>query len=134
MTTIDPALRSALAAIVEGREVKRSRHALILDGKPCAGAFVEVLTRHGYRPATVASVAVPPGRRVPAFLLDRDTAWFGWVFWEKFTDRKQRKLFGSVVRDARGDWAVQIPPGRPTVIYVNEGLALDMDADRPASL
>jgi hypothetical protein len=126
-------LRSALDAIVLGVEVKRSKHDLRLDGRPCVDEFLAALARHGYRAATVAATAVEPGRRVPAFYLEGTTAWFGWVFWERFTPRKQRKLFGSAARNSAGDWEVQIPPARSVTVYVNPELGADFDPDRPSA-
>jgi hypothetical protein len=42
-----------------------------------------------------------------------------------------RKLFGSVVRNEKGDWAIQISPGSQKLIYANPGQALDMDIYHP---
>jgi hypothetical protein len=43
-----------------------------------------------------------------------------------------RKLFGSVVRKEKGDWAIQIPPTRDTIIYANVTLKSDMDIESPS--
>lgn len=80
----------------------------------------------------VQDAAVEPGERAPGFYIDKATAYFGWVFWEKFTQLKLRKLFGSVVRNNKGDWAIQIPPQRKTVIYVNMSLKTEMDIENPS--
>jgi hypothetical protein len=45
---------------------------------------------------------------------------------------KLRKLFGSVVRNAKGDWAVQIPPQRKTVIYANVIQKSGMNIENPS--
>jgi hypothetical protein len=127
-------IRSALAAIVEGRTVKRSRHDLFWKENDLSNEFIRVLQAHGYTPTTVGEVPVHPGQRVPAFYLDGPTAFFGWVFWEKFTGSRQRKLFGSVVRNIKGDWEVQIPPSRHVVVYANTSLVIEMDSERPSSL
>ena len=82
-------------------------------------------------PTTVERVDVRPGERVPAFYIDNTVAYFGWVFWEQFTSWKIRKLWGSVIKNERGDWDIQIPPTRITVIYANESLKLEMDIDHP---
>ncbi len=94
--------------------------------------FVESLRAHGYRSTTVGGVEISPGERVPAFYIQDNTAWFGWVFWEKFSQLKLRKLFGSVVRNEKGDWAVQIPAQRGSVIYANPALKTEMDIDNPS--
>ena len=124
-------IREALADIVDGRTVKRAKHELLHDGADLTPVFLEILGERGYRAVTVADVPVEPGERIPAFLLVGTTALFGWVFWEQFTSWKLRKLWGSVIKNARGDWDVQIPEARPTVIYANTSLKLEMDIDHP---
>jgi hypothetical protein len=42
-----------------------------------------------------------------------------------------RKLWGSVVRNKKGDWAIQIPPTKPTTIYANPLLKIEMDIEHP---
>lgn len=130
----DAKLHDALTDIVTGRGVKRARHELVLEGVPVVEPFIACLAEHGYRPTTVADVDVGVGERVPAFVIDGTTAWFGWIFWEKFTETKARKLWGSVIRNAKGDWALQIPPTKPTPVYANPAGKIDMDADTPIYL
>jgi hypothetical protein len=125
-------LREVLTDIIEGRIVKRSKHELTWGTRDVSPEFVELLEEHGYRPALVKDVKVDPGERVPGFFLDRRTAYFGWVFWEKFTRLKLRKLFGSVVRNEKGDWAIQIAEKRMTVVYANPDLKSEMDIDNPS--
>ena len=117
--------------IITGPGVHRSKHELTLDGKDVTFQFIAALKRHGYFPATVGEVEVQPGERVPAFFIKESTAYFGWVFWEKFTQWKLRKLWGSIVRNAKGDWAIQIPPNKPTAIYANGDLKIEMDIEHP---
>lgn len=125
-------LREVLSDIVEGKIVKRARHDLLWETRDLTVEFIEVLAQHGYRPTTVAEVSVKPGERVPAFYLDNATAYFGWVFWEKFTQLRLRKLFGSVIRNAKGDWAIQISDKRDTIIYANSSLKSEMDIENPS--
>ena len=124
-------IHDALCEIVEGRNVKRIKHDLIYEGRDLTQEFVAELQRHGYMPTTVDQVHVQPGERTPAFYLDSSTAYFGWVFWEQFTSWKRRKLWGSVIKDKRGDWDIQIPATRNAIIYANESLKLEMDIDHP---
>lgn len=131
MTTSERQLREALADIVDGVNVKRAKHDLVHDGADLTALFLEILAERGYRPLTVDAVKVEPGERVPAFLLLETTAFFGWVFWEQFTSWKIRKLWGSVIKNARGDWDIQIPASRATTIYANPSLKLEMDIDHP---
>jgi len=126
-------LHALFGAIIAGRDVKRSKHELRWGPRDLTLEFVESLERHGYRPMTVADVQAAPGERVPAFFIERGTAYFGWVFWEKFSRLKLRKLFGSVVRNRLGDWAIQIPEQRRSVIYANPARKLEMDIENPSS-
>jgi hypothetical protein len=128
------ALREALEEIVDGKSVKRGRHDLRWESQDVVNAFIQVLQDHGYVLTTVQDVDVCPGERVPAFYVFERTAHFGWIFWEKFSRRKMRKLFGSVVRNAKGGWAIQIPTARATALYANPGLKCEMDLDNPSTI
>ncbi len=125
-------VRAALAEIIEGRVVKRSRHQLKLDGRDVTFEFMELLRARSYLPMLVRDVPAEPGERVPAFFVEDGTAYFGWVFWEKFSQLRLRKLFGSVVRNQKGDWAVQISERHRSVIHANPGLKMEMDIDHPS--
>ncbi len=127
-------IRDALHAIIEGKRVKRIRHELSWDGKDLTGLFIDELVRSGYLPTTVGEVAAAPGERVPAFLIKDRVAYFGWVFWEQFTSWKLRKLWGSVLRDPRGDWTIQIPVSGRMCIYANEQGKIEMDIDHPPEI
>ncbi len=132
MTPIaDIRIRDAFRDIIEGRNVKRIKHELTHDGNDLTQEFIDELQRKGYLPGTVEQVNVQPGERVPAFHVDEGIAYFGWVFWEQFTSWKIRKLWGSVIKNKRGDWDIQIPATRTTTIYANELLKLEMDIDHP---
>ena len=131
LTDSEDRLLEALREIIEGKTVKRARHELIFKGKDLTAVFIEELGHLGYVASTVGGVNVSPGERVPAFLIQNTIAWFGWVFWEQFTSWKIRKLWGSVVKNEKGDWDIQVPETRPTTIYANESLKLEMDIDHP---
>lgn len=124
-------LRDALCAIIEGKIVKRIKHELTYNNKDLTPLFIEELTSRGYVSTTVSQVECQPGERVPAFFIENHTAYFGWVFWEQFTSVKLRKLWGSVLKNKKGDWDIQIPVTRQTTIYANETLKLEMDIDHP---
>lgn len=132
MGTLPEELREVLKDIIEGRIVKRAKHDLTWETRDVSLQFIEVLTSEGYVPAIVQGVDIQPGERVPAFYIDNTIAYFGWVFWEKFSQLKLRKLFGSVVRNTKGDWAVQIPEKRKTIIYANINLKSEMDIENPS--
>lgn len=125
-------LRPLLRDIIEGTIVKRSRHELRWDTRDLSLQFIEELKEAGYHQVLVKDIDIQPGERVPAFYIDDGVAYFGWVFWEKFSQLKLRKLFGSVVRNAKGDWAVQISEKRRSVLYANPALKSEMDIENPS--
>lgn len=121
----------ALDDLALGRGVRRGRHEIPgeLDG-----LLRERLAALGFAETTVGAVEVPVGVRVPAWLVSPGLADFGWVFWELFTEASRRKLFGSEVRNAKGDWEVQIPPSSPRRIWAGRHLAEAYDASRPVGM
>ena len=127
-------LQGILRDIIEGKTVKRSRHELRWNTLDVSLEFIDALSEAGYRHTTVEDVDIRPGERVPAFYIDEGVAYFGWIFWEKFSPLKLRKLFGSVVRNAKGDWAIQISGKRRSVIFANPELKSEMDIDNPSGL
>jgi len=105
-----------------------------MDGEDRRALFLEALRLEGFEAAPVRDVEVAPGERVPAFVVREDRADFGWVFWEKFTDRRARKLFGSVVRNRKGDWDVQLGAGSREEVYARPAGRMKVDSDRPSPL
>ena len=127
-------LQGALRDIIEGKTVKRSRHELRWNTLDVSLEFIDALKEAGYNQTTVEDTDVTPGERVPAFYIEDGVAYFGWVFWEKFSHLKLRKLFGSVVRNVKGDWAIQISGKRRSVLFANPALKSEMDIDNPSGL
>jgi hypothetical protein len=121
----------ALDDLILGRGVKRGRHALPggLDA-----LFRERLAALGFVETTVGAVEIRVGVRVPAWLVSPGVADFGTVFWELFTESARRKLFGSEVRNAKGDWEIQVPPSSPRRIWAGLHLAEEYDASRPVGM
>jgi hypothetical protein len=131
---LDKRLRDAFKEIIDGKTVKRSKHELLFGGVDVSNVFVDELDKKNYLPAIVGGVPCDPGWRIPAFYIEDSYAYFGWVFWEKFTELRLRKLFGSVIRDQKGDWEKQVPEGSKKTIYANTTLILEMDIDHPFEL
>jgi hypothetical protein len=131
---LDKRLRGTFREIIDGKTVKRSKHELIFAGIDVSNVFIEEMEKKNYLPATVASVRCGQGDRVPAFAIEELHAYFGWVFWEEFTERRLRKLFGSVVKNEKGDWAIQIPDGSHNIVYANAAQTIEMDIDHTFEL
>lgn len=104
-----------------------SKVELLYDAHDLTEIFIRKLQSLNFVPKKVKDVEVEPGFRVPAFYIKDYEAIFGWVFWEVFTETKKRKLFGSVIKDQRGDWKIQITEKNDEFIYVNENKKIEID-------
>jgi hypothetical protein len=100
---------------------------LLYEGKDLVEIFVKKLIDLNFQPKKVNEVNVEIGFRVPAFYIKNKTAYFGWVFWEIFTETKKRKLFGSAIKSQRGDWEIEITDKSDEVIFVNESKSIEID-------
>ncbi len=125
----DGEIIEALDEVIEGRSVKRFVHELVFEGRDLSAVFSGRLVKAGFVVTTVGQVEVGLDQRVAAFLLRDSKAYFGWVFVERFTERKSRKLFGSALKNRKGDWAIQIPFNSKETIYVRYSELLDMEMD-----
>ncbi len=125
----DREIIEALDEIIEGKKVKRYIHDLSFEGRDLSSAFVDRLLRAGFVETTVGEVEVGFDERVPAFIVRDSKAYFGWVFQERFTEKKSRKLFGSEVRNVKGDWAIQVPYNSHEKIFVRFADRLGMELD-----
>lgn len=124
-------LRETLRDIIDGKIVKRSKHQLVYEGEIVTSFFLEELQQMKFLPLHVGEIEIEKNERVPAFYIENNIAYFGWVFWEKFTELRLRKLFGSVVRNAKGDWQIQISPNSEKIVYANSTKKVLIDIDRP---
>lgn len=122
----------AMRDLARGR-VHRSRHDLAVDGSDTADIFRAVLAEEGYRPMKIRDVAIERGLRFPAFLIRGSIACFGHVFIEKFSEEEARTLFGSVVRDWRGDWEVMLTRRSAEVIWIDFNRPSPFDEDHPSA-
>ena len=125
---------AALRSFVRG-DFRRSSLQLVSDsGEDVEPHFRRVALEEGYAPKRVADVSPASGRRVPAFLVRNGRAWFGWIFDERFTDERRRRLFASVERDHESpqhDWRVILGVGSKEELLVNEGRSEAFDPNRP---
>jgi hypothetical protein len=122
----------ALRDLIRGDGVRRASHDLTLNGEDVTGLFHRILEKEGYVEMPVEDIPIQPGERVPAFFVADGKAHFGWVFWELFSPERKRKLFGSQVKNDKGDWAIIL--ARRSSVYASLQRKELMDVDRPASL
>lgn len=119
----------AINDIIMGKNVKRFVHDLRFKGEDLTSVFAGRLLSAGFIETTVGEVAVGFDERIAAFLLRDSMAYFGWVFNERFTGKKSRKLFGSAIRNGKGDWGIQIPSNSREKIFVRYSERLGMEQD-----
>ncbi|CUT03763.1 hypothetical protein [Candidatus Chrysopegis kryptomonas] len=100
---------------------------LTYDGNDLTKVFIRKLEELNFKAKKIKDVEVEPGYRVPAFYLKNDEAYFGWVFWEIFTENFKRKLFASAIKNQRGDWEIQITEDKEEIVYVNEMKKIEID-------
>ena len=125
-------VREALRSLIHGRGVRRASHSLLLDGTDTTPIFRETLIQEGFTPAIVDQVEICPGERIPAFFIDSGVAHFGWIFWEVFFPGRMRKIFGSITRNEKGDWAIVLGKGSRRPVYANATIKESMDLERPS--
>ncbi len=125
----DDKIVAAIDEIISGKNVKRYVHDLLFEGKDLTDVFAVRLVKAGFVETTVGEVQIGFEERVPAFLLRSSKAYFGWVFVERFTEKRSRKLFGSEARNRKGDWAIQIPFNSSEKIFVSSADKVGMEAD-----
>ncbi len=112
-------ISEVLDDIILGRGVKRSLHNLEYDQSIFTDLFISRLRLYKYTPMSLSQIDIPVGWRAPGFLIDGETAIFGYVFWEVFSDRHRRKIWASVVRNEKGDWKYILSENSSEVIFVN---------------
>ena len=123
-------LASAFDEIIEGKFVNRIVHDLNYEGRDFTRLFIVRLKLHGFIGSCVNQVELQFEERVPAFAIRDGKAYFGWVFIERFTEKKSRKLFGSLVRNKKGDWLIQISDKSREQVYVNCNFKSGMEGER----
>ncbi len=120
---------SAFDDIIAGKFVNRNVHGLDYEGLDFTSLFVERLRLNGFVEKCVAEIELGYDERVPAFAIRDMKAYFGWVFVERFSETKSRKLFGSIKRNQKGDWLVLITQKSSERIYVNNDKKSGMEEE-----
>jgi hypothetical protein len=122
----------ALRVLIRGDGVRRASHELKVEGRDLSDEFRSLLKSEGYEEIRVEDVPIRPGERVPAFHVDGGQAHFGWIFWELFSEKRKRKLFGSQAKNEKGDWTLVLVHNAR--VYASLSRIELMDVERPSSL
>ncbi len=122
------ALSEVFDDIILGRGIKRAVHELSFEGRDYRELFRQRLTANGFRETALRDIDVETGWRVPGFWLDKEgRAWFGYLFWEVFSDKHKRKIWGSVKRNRKGDWQIILPGNSRQKLFINPALRQEVD-------
>ena len=112
-------INEVLDDIVLGRGVKRTIHYLEYGEHIYTRLFIERLQFYRFRPILLKNITIRVGWRAPAFFISGKQAIFGYVFWEVFSEDKKRKIFGSTVKNEKGDWKYVLSENSQTIVFVN---------------
>jgi hypothetical protein len=123
---LEKELKEVFYDIITGK-VKRSLHQLTYQEKDYTNLFIFCLKEKAYFAVPLKSVDLEVGTRIPGFFLDDKTAYFGYLFWEVFDDRHKRKIWGSVVRNKKGDWKYILPGNSSKEVYLNTKKVQEID-------
>jgi len=123
---LEEELKEVFYDIIAGR-VKRSVHNLVYQNNDYTPLFILCLKDKAYLPVSLKSVTLEVGTRIPGFYLDNTMTYFGYLFWEVFDDRHKRKIWGSVIRDKKGDWKYILPGNSSKEVYLNINKIQDVD-------
>jgi hypothetical protein len=123
---LEAELRDVFNDIIDGR-VKRFVHHLIFQNKDYTTLFITCLKEKAYLPSPLKSVNIDVGIRCPGFFIKDSTAYFGYLFWEVFDERHKRKIWGSVIRNNKGDWKYILSGNSSNIVYLNQNKIQEVD-------
>ncbi len=106
--------------IIIGNGVKRSVHKLVYNKTDYSELFINCLQHNSFLPTTLKNIELEIGMRYPGFYIINSVAYFGHLFWEVFSNTKKRKIWGSVIRNNKGDWEYILPGNSSKIIYINK--------------
>lgn len=122
-----PQIKEIFNDIILGNGVKRSIHDLVFQNKNYTALFIDCLLDKSFIPMPLKSVSIEIGMRLPGFYIDDRTAFFGHLFWEVFSEGEKRKIWGSIVRNHKGDWKYILSGNSPKVVYLNMSAPQEID-------
>jgi len=113
--------------IIQGNGVKRFVHDLIMDDIDYCELFKTRLIRNNFFPKPLKEMSIKVGVRIPGFYIQDSTAYFGHLFWEVFNEQRKRLIWGSVLRNDKGDWKYILSGKSPHIVYLNQAQIQDID-------
>jgi hypothetical protein len=122
-------IAEALDELIAGNIVKRSKHSLLWEGRNITRIFIERLLKNGFNLQTVDHTNIDIGFRCPAFWIQHEWAYFGWVKWMKYDEGIYWKYFASEVRKPSGSSIYVYTSDDPEQIYVNDSIQEETDLE-----
>ena len=119
-------LKEVFYDIITGR-VKRYVHDLVFQKHDYTSLFINCLQDKAYLPRPLKEVQIEVGMRCPGFLVQDSVAYFGYLFWEVFDEKHKRKIWGSVMRNKKGDWKYILSGNSSNVVYLNLNKLQEVD-------
>ena len=120
-------IEDAFNDIILGNGVKRAVHDLIFDNIDYSYLFINCLNQNNFLPVPLKNIELEIGIRYPGFYIINSIAYFGYLFWEVFSAARKRKIWGSVIRNKKGDWKYILPGNSSKIVYLNKDKAQAID-------
>ena len=117
---INSQLKEVFDDIILGNGVKQSLHSLIFESTDFTPLFKDCLHKKLFFPTPLKNISIEIGFRYPGFYIDGTNAYFGHLFWEVFSSLKKRKIWGSVIRNEKGDWKYILSGNSSNIVYINK--------------
>jgi len=112
-------IEEAFSDIILGNGVKRSVHNLVFNTIDYSDLFINCLKIHTFLPIPLKNTKLEIGVRYPGFYIENSVAYFGHLFWEVFSENRKRKIWGSIIRNQKGDWKYILPGNSSKIVYIN---------------
>ncbi len=120
-------IEDAFNDIILGNGVKRSVHNLVFNNENLTPLFKNCLIKNNFLPTPLKKIELETGIRYPGFYIQSSMAYFGHLFWEVFNEKRKRKIWGSIIRNEKGDWKYILPGNSLKIVYMNVDKAQQVD-------
>lgn len=115
-------LREVFDDVILRRTKQYAEYTMTYEGINYKKLFIEQLQVNRFRPMLLKQIKVNPNFRIPSFYLSEDTAYFGYVRWEKLMPGKIYKIWQSEKRKNGNSPLIQITSASTVSLWVNQNL------------